>query len=320
MRIVYAGTPEFAVPPLRALAASGHELVAVYSQPDRPAGRGRKLTAGPVKALALEHRFPVYQPVSLKKPEEHARLAALAPDLMVVAAYGLILPAAVLKIPRLGCINIHASLLPRWRGAAPIAYAILAGDSVTGITIMQMDRGLDTGDMLLQLRSPIHPDDSARSLHDRLSALGAQALVQTLPALEGGTLWPRPQDEGQATYAAKLDKGAAVLDWDRPAAELERRVRAFDPWPVACTTAGDEPLRVWRAAVVAATPGAVPGTVLAAGREGIDVACREATLRLLTVQRPGGRPIAAADYLHAHPLPPGTRLGRPPADGHGTRR
>ena len=248
LKIVFAGTPDFSVPALDALLTSGHDVIAVYTQPDRPAGRGRKLTASPVKARALEHGIPVHQPLSLKRPEEQERLAALAPDVMVVVAYGLLLPPAVLAIPRLGCVNIHASLLPRWRGAAPIQRAILAGDAETGVTLMQMEKGLDTGPMLATVRCPIGPDDTAETLHDRLAALGAGALVPTLERLDRGEITAEPQDDTQACYAAKLDKAEAVLDWRRPAVELERQVRAFNPWPVAQTGFQERVLRVCRLA------------------------------------------------------------------------
>lgn len=308
-RVIFAGTPDFAVPSLQALIDSPHRVVAVYTQPDRPAGRGRKLTASPVKTLAVQHGIPVHQPTSLKGTQHQDRLRALGADLMVVAAYGLILPPAVLAIPRLGCINVHASLLPRWRGASPINYAILNGDDKTGITIIQMDAGLDTGDMLRKLECPIEARDTAQTLHDRLSALGAQALLETLPMLSRHDLRPVPQPSQGATYAPKLDKHMAQLDWRRPARELARMVRAFNPWPVAHTPLDNEVLRIWQAEALDTAVAQPPGTLVSADAQGMDVACGEGVLRLTRVQRPGGRPMDAADYLHAHHLPPGTRLG-----------
>ncbi|WP_233172039.1 methionyl-tRNA formyltransferase [Dyella sp. ASV21] len=300
LRVVFAGTPEFSVPCLEACRASGAEVVAVYTQPDRPAGRGRKLTPSPVKQAALEAGIPVEQPESLKSPETRATLAAYAPDLMVVVAYGLILPRKVLATPRLGCWNVHASLLPRWRGAAPIQRAILAGDAESGVDLMQMEAGLDTGPVLLERRTPISPDDTGGSLHDRLSALGAEVLAEGLArVLAGETLAVRPQPEEGVTYAHKLDKAEARLDFTRPAAELERKVRAFDPWPVAEGEVGSELLRIWAARAVPADAVAVPGSVLGMSREGIDVACGEGALRITALQRAGGKRISAADYLNA---------------------
>jgi len=318
LNIVFAGTPEFAVPSLQALIDSPHRMVAVFTQPDRPAGRGRKLTASPIKRLAMAHRIPVYQPTSLKKAAEQERLRALNADLMVVAAYGLILPATVLAIPRLGCINVHASLLPRWRGAAPIAHAILAGDDVSGITIIQLNTGLDAGDMLGWEECPIEPHDTAQSLHDRLSVLGAQTLMDTLGELIRGEVIPVPQAANQVTYAPKLDKAAAEMDWRQPAPVLERMVRAFNPWPVAHTYVAGMPLRLWRALVINGSAAQPPGTVLSTTREGIDVACGEGVLRLTCIQRPGGRPLEVEDYLNAHDIPEGIRLGRTdaPCDRH----
>jgi methionyl-tRNA formyltransferase len=300
LRIVFAGTPEFSVPCLAACRASGAEVVAVYTQPDRPAGRGRKLTPSPVKQAALEAGIPVEQPESLKEAGSRERLAAYRPDLMVVVAYGLILPRKVLAIPRLGCWNVHASLLPRWRGAAPIQRAILAGDAESGVDLMQMEAGLDTGPVLLERRTPIGPDDTGGSLHDRLSALGADVLAEGLRrVLAGETLIATAQPESGVTYAHKLDKAEAQLDFLRPASELERQVRAFDPWPVAEGELAGERVRVWAAKAVDAPAGAVPGTVIAANRDGIDIACGTGALRITAVQRAGGKRIGAADYLNA---------------------
>lgn len=302
MRIVFAGTPEFSVPCLEACRASGAQVVAVYTQPDRPAGRGRKLAPGPVKQAALAAGLPVEQPESLKSPEAQAALAAYAPDLMVVVAYGLILPRKVLAIPRLGCWNVHASLLPRWRGAAPIQRAILAGDAESGVDLMQMEAGLDTGPVLLEKRTPIGRDDTGGTLHDRLSALGAEALAEGLRrTLAGEMLAATPQPAEGVTYAHKLDKAEARLDFARPAIELERTVRAFDPWPVAEGAIAGEHVRIWSARAIERGHDSAPGAMLAASREGIELACGEGALRVTALQRPGGKRISAADYLNARP-------------------
>lgn len=298
LRVVFAGTPDFSVPCLEACRASGAEVVAVYTQPDRPAGRGRKLTPSPVKQAALDAGIPVEQPEALKSEAARATLAAYAPDLMVVVAYGLILPRKVLSIPRLGCWNVHASLLPRWRGAAPIQRAILAGDAESGVDLMQMDAGLDTGPVLLERRTPISPEDTGGTLHDRLAALGADVLADGLArVMAGESLLPRPQPEDGVTYAHKLDKAEARLDFTRPAIELERQVRAFDPWPVAEGDVNGETLRIWAARAIDGH--GAPGSVLGMSREGIDIACGEGALRVTALQRAGGKRITAADYLNA---------------------
>ena len=302
LRLVFAGTPEFAVPCLEACRASGAEVVAVYTQPDRPAGRGRKLAPSPVKQAALAAGITVEQPESLKSTDVQQALAAYRPDLLVVVAYGLILPRKVLAIPRLGCWNVHASLLPRWRGAAPIQRAILAGDTESGVDLMQMEAGLDTGPVLLQRRTPISRDDTGGSLHDRLSRLGAEVLAAGLRrTLAGETLPAMPQADDGVTYAHKLDKAEAKLDFGRSAIELEQQVRAFDPWPVAEGEIAGETLRIWAAHVLALDHHAQPGEIVATGRDGIDLACATGALRITAVQRAGGKRISAVDYLNARP-------------------
>lgn len=326
MRIVFAGTPEFARVALQALHEAGVDIALVLTQPDRPAGRGMKLQASPVKQYTLTHGWPVVQPRSLrldgKFPDDAAAareaLLAAQADAMVVAAYGLILPQWVLDMPRLGCLNIHASLLPRWRGAAPIHRAIEAGDEQTGVTIMQMDAGLDTGDMLLREALPIG-DDSTAQLHDRLAALGGRLIVQALRQAEAGTLRPERQPDAGVTYAHKIEKAEARLDWSQPAAALARRIRAFDPFPGALAELDGEGIKLWAAqalqgAEVADPADAAPGTVLAVDAAGIDVATGQGVLRLTQLQRAGGKRLAAADFLRGFDVKAGQRLHDAAAD------
>lgn len=302
LNIIFAGTPDFAVPSLDALLRSSHAVCAVLTQPDRPAGRGRRLRASPVKLRAHAGNVPVLQPENLKHTEVQLSLRALQPDVMVVVAYGLLLPPQVLAIPRLGCINVHASLLPRWRGAAPIQRALLAGDRETGVTLMQMDRGLDTGAILAQAVCPIEPNATAALLHDRLAELGAATLIETLERLQRGAITPTPQDERRAVYAAKIGKAEARLDWSQSALALERAVRAFNPWPVAYTPFNGVMLRVWQAQALDEACAEPPGRVLRCSKQGIAVATGRGVLCLLQVQLPGGRPLSAAEFLNAHAL------------------
>ena len=302
LRVVFAGTPEFSVPCLRAVIATGVDVVAVYTQPDRPAGRGRKLAPSPVKQAAIDAGIAVEQPESLRDMTTQARLRELSPELLIVVAYGLILPKKVLAIPRLGCWNVHASRLPRWRGAAPIQRAILAGDSETGVDLMQMEAGLDTGPVLLRARTPIAADETGGSLHDRLSLLGADLLDTGLRRLLDGTLpAPTAQDESGVTYAHKLEKSEAGLDWSLPAQQLERQVRAFNPWPIAEADIAGEHLRIHAAIAVDEAHDMTPGAMIVARPDGIDVATGNGVLRVLAVQRAGGRRIAVRDWLNARP-------------------
>ena len=300
LRLVFAGTPEFSVPSLEACLASGAEVVAVYTQPDRPAGRGRKLTASPVKQTALAAGVAVEQPQTLRDKAARAHLAAYAPDLIVVVAYGLILPRSVLALPRLGCWNVHASLLPRWRGAAPIQRAILAGDAETGVDLMQMEAGLDTGPLLLRRTTPIAPDDTGGRLHDRLAQLGADVLGEGLArVLRGERLVATPQADSGIAYAHKLDKAEAKLDWTDSAEALARKVRAFDPWPVAEAEIHGERLRIWSAEAVAGDVTAAPGSVVAQHRDALDIATGAGLLRIHALQRDGGRRMPVRDWLNA---------------------
>ena len=309
MRLIFAGTPEFSAHALRAILAAGHSVPLVLTQPDRPSGRGMALRASPVKELALVSGIEVFQPQSLKDTSAQDRVRAVGADAIVVAAYGLILPQAVLDLPRFGCINIHASLLPRWRGAAPIQRAILAGDSETGVCIMQMEAGLDTGPVLLSSSLPINIEDTAASLHDKLAGLGARQIVE---ALEKLPLPSTPQPEVGVTYAAKIDKSEAPLDWRLSAAQLARQVRAFNPFPGASTNLNGQTIKVWGAEVVdSATQDKVPGTVVAADRQGIVVACGDSSLRLTELQKAGGKRLPAASFLAGTSLPAGTAFALP---------
>jgi len=298
LRLVFAGTPDFAATALKSLLQTKHEVVGVYSQPDRPSGRGRKLIPSPVKQVALEAGIPVFQPQSLKTTEAQEELRALNADVMIVAAYGLILPQAVLDTPRYGCLNIHASLLPRWRGAAPIQRAIAAADRETGITIMQMDAGLDTGDMLLKTATPIEESDTGGSLHDRLAAMGGQAIVDALKALETGTLTAKPQNNEKACYAHKLTKEEGHIDWTEDASSIHRTIRAFNPWPGTYTDADDLRVRIHAAEVIDITSDRHPGTVVARSRDGIDIACGLDVLRVTRLQLSGSRPQSASDLIN----------------------
>ena len=313
MKIIFAGTPDFAASALAALVESDHEVIAVYTQPDRPAGRGRKLQQSPVKQLALEHDIPVYQPANLKGEAEQAELRELRADVMVVAAYGLILPQTVLDTPKYGCLNIHASLLPRWRGAAPIQRAIAAGDTETGITIMQMNAGLDTGDILYKVSTPISDGDTGGSLHDRLAELGAKAILHTLGDLQQGRLHPEPQNDAEASYAHKLDKKEAQLNWQQPVQQLDRLVRAFNPWPVAYSILNDKTFRIWKARAFEEQPNATPGTIVRCDKQGIDVACGEGTLRILELQPAGSKKMDVQAFMngHAQQLPVGAVFSLP---------
>lgn len=304
MKLIFAGTPDFAAAALAALLDAGHEVALVLTQPDRPAGRGMALQASPVKRLAQARGIEVFQPTTLRDEAAQARIAAVGAEVMVVAAYGLILPQRVLDLPRHGCLNIHASLLPRWRGAAPIQRALLAGDAETGVCIMQMEAGLDTGPVLLREATPIAAADTAATLHDRLAAIGARLIVDALTRLP---LAAEQQPEAGVTYAAKIDKAESAIDWSQPAAAVDRQVRAFNPFPGAHSTLSGVGLKVWQAEPVAGS--GLPGQVLAAGRDGIVVACGDGALRLTELQKAGGKRLTAAQFLAGNALQPGERFG-----------
>jgi methionyl-tRNA formyltransferase len=299
LRIIFAGTPDFAARHLNALLASEHQVVGVFTQPDRPAGRGKKLMPSPVKVLAGENNLPVFQPASLRPAENQQLVAGLKADIMVVVAYGLILPKAVLDMPRFGCINVHGSLLPRWRGAAPIQRSLWAGDTETGVTLMQMDAGLDTGDMLHKLACPITPEDTSATLYDKLAVLGPQGLLATLSQIADGSATPVVQDEMQVTYAEKLSKDEARLDWSLPAVQLERCIRAFNPWPVSFFMIEEQPVKVWRASAIKNQSTAQPGTILETGKHGIQVATGDGILNLETLQPAGKKAMSAQDLLNS---------------------
>lgn len=309
MKIIFAGTPEFSSVALLSVLESEHDVVAVYTQPDRPAGRGRKLTASPVKALALENNIPVYQPVSLKDEAAQQELIALQADVMIVVAYGLILPKTVLQAPKYGCLNIHASILPRWRGAAPIQRAILAGDTQSGVTIMQMDEGLDTGDMLNIKYCDIDAEDTGSSLHDKLASIGGLALMQTLSDIESNRLKPESQDDSQAVYAHKLDKKEAQIDWQQEAADIVRKIQAFNSWPVAYTDFNGKSLRLWQAHLVDMENSLQPdigqaqcGEVIAESADGIDIVAKNGVVRVIELQMPGKKRIMVKDFINGQSL------------------
>jgi len=306
MKLIFAGTPEFAAAALAAIVAAGHEVALVLTQPDRPAGRGMALQASPVKQTAAVHGIPVFQPPTLKDAAAQETIRAVGAEVMVVAAYGLILPQTVLDLPRHGCLNIHASLLPRWRGAAPIQRALLAGDAETGVCIMQMEAGLDTGPVLLAEATPIAGDDTAATLHDRLAGIGARLIVDTLARLP---LPASPQPDDGATYAAKIDKAESLIDWAQPAAVIDRHIRAFNPFPGAHSTLSGQGVKIWRATPDAGT--GAPGEVLSAGRDGIVVACGDGALRVSELQKAGSKRLPVAQFLAGNAVVPGAVFGAP---------
>jgi len=310
LKIIFAGTPDFAAKHLEVLLNSPYQVVGVFTQPDRPAGRGKKLMPSPVKVLAEAHGLPVFQPESLRNAEQQQLVADLNADVMVVVAYGLILPANVLEMPKLGCLNVHGSLLPAWRGAAPIQRALWAGDTQTGVTIMQMDVGLDTGDMLLKVSCPILPQDTSASLYDKLAELGPQALLESLHQLSQNTLVPEKQDDSLATYAHKLSKEEARIDWNLPAMTLERCIRAFNPWPFSYFVISDQNIKVWRASAIASDEKFIPGTIISAAKSGIQVATGEGILNLEIMQPAGKKPMSTQDLLNSRQewFTPGTVL------------
>lgn len=310
LRIIFAGTPDFAARHLDALLSSGHKVVGVFTQPDRPAGRGKKLMPSPVKVLAEEHGLPIFQPASLRPQENQQLVADLNADVMVVVAYGLILPKAVLDLPRLGCVNVHGSLLPRWRGAAPIQRSLWAGDAETGVTIMKMDVGLDTGDMLFKLACPITNEDTSATLYDKLADLGPQGLIETLQQLADNTATPEVQDEALVTYAEKLSKEEAQLDWSLSAAQLERCIRAFNPWPMSWMMIDDQPVKVWKASVIDGDTSEEPGTIIEVSKQGIQVATAKGILNLESLQPAGKKAMSAQDLLNSRRewFIPGNRL------------
>nr|WP_247671177.1 methionyl-tRNA formyltransferase [Pseudoalteromonas sp. MMG005] len=310
LRIVFAGTPDFAARHLNALINSQHNVVGVYSMPDRPAGRGKKLKASEVKLLAMEHDLPIFQPETFKSIEAQAELAALNADVMIVVAYGLLLPKAVLDTPKLGCLNVHGSILPRWRGAAPIQRALWAGDSETGVTIMQMDEGLDTGDMLYIATCPITAQDTSASLYDKLAELGPSALLETLNLLISDTATPIKQNDDLANYAKKLSKDEANIDWTMPAVQIERNIRAFNPWPVCFTVMQEQAVKIWQATVLDEQGDA--GTILRSDKHGVVIACGEQALAITQLQPQGKKPMSAQDFLNgrAEWVTTGTKVGQ----------